>query len=102
MAGVLILPMRRAGLGIGPRWGHFQPRLAVDPTHRLLVNRPALAIQERPDPPVAVPRVRPGQFLDPPGQRRLEIAQDRRVANAGTGQAQRPRRATLRNVEVVA
>src|SRR3954447_10244685 len=101
MAGILILSVLPARLGMGPRLGHLQPRLAVEATHRLLVNRPALAIQEGPDPPVAVPWVCPGQFLDSSGQRRLFVAQDRRVADAGTGQAQRPRRATLRNVEVV-
>src|SRR5436305_13263082 len=100
MAGVLILPMRESGLGIGPRWGHFQPQLTVDPTHRLLIDRPTLAVQERPDPPVAVPWVGPGQFLDPPSQRRLEITEDRRVAEAGTGQVQRPRHAPLRHVEI--
>src|ERR1700730_8088892 len=102
MAGVAILSRLSAGLGIGPLLGHFQPRQTPEATHRLLVNRPALAIQEGPDPPVAVPRVRPGQFLDSSGERRLFIAQDWRVADTGTGQTQRPRRATLRNVEVVA
>ena len=71
-------------------------------THRLLVDRPALAIQQRPDPPVAEPRVRAGQLLDPPGQRRLLVASDGRVAEAGAGQVQRPGRATLRYVEVFA
>ena len=59
MAGVLVLPMLPAGLGIGLRPGHFQPQLAVEAADRLLVDRPALAIQEGPDPPVAVPWVRP-------------------------------------------
>ena len=59
MAGVPILSMLPAGLGIGPRSGHFQPRLALEPPHRLLVDRPALAIQQGPDPPVAEPWVRP-------------------------------------------
>ena len=54
MTGVPILPMRSAGLGDGLRC-QLQPRLTPDATNRLLVDRPALAIQEGPDPPVAVP-----------------------------------------------
>ena len=100
MAGVPILPMRSAGLGDGLRLGQLQPRLTPDATNRLLVDRPALAIQEGPDPLVAILRVRPGQFLDPSSQRRLFIAKDGRVAEAGAGQVQRPRRATLRYVEL--
>ena len=76
MTGVPILPMRSAGLGDGLRLGQLQPRLTPDATNRLLVDRPALAIQEGPDPPVAGPRVGPGQFLDPSSQRRLFIAKD--------------------------
>ena len=59
MAGVLVLSMLPAWLGIGPRLGHFQPQLAIEATHGLLVDRPALAIQQGPDPPVAEPRMRP-------------------------------------------
>src|SRR5205814_6723762 len=54
MAGVPILSLLSPRLGIGRRLGHFQPGLTVDPTDRLLVDRPALAIQEGPDPPVTV------------------------------------------------
>jgi hypothetical protein len=60
MAGILVLPMRPARLGIGPRSSHFQPQLAIEATHGLLVDRPALAVQQGPDPPVAEPWVRPG------------------------------------------
>ena len=102
MAGVLALPMLAAGLGIGPRTGHLQPRLAVEAAHRLLVDRPALAIQQRPDPPVAEPRVRPGQLLDAPSQRQPLVAEDGRVAEAGPRQVQSPGHATLRDVELVA
>ncbi len=102
MAGILVLSMGPARLGISPRSGHFQPQLAVDPPHRLDVDRPALAIQQGPDPPVAEPRVRPGQLLDAPSQRRLLIAEDRRVAEAGPGQVQRQGHTTLRHVKLVA
>ena len=101
MAGILVLSMRPPRLGIGPRLGHFQPQLAIEATHGLLVDRPALAIQQRPDPPRAEPWVRPGQFLDASSQRRLFIAMDRRVAEAGPGQVQRPRGAPLRDAEAV-
>ncbi len=100
MAGVAILSMRSAGLGIGLRLGHFQPRQTPEATHRLLVNRPALAIQEGPDPPVAVPRVCPGQFLDSSGQCRLEIATNGLVTEAGPGQVQRPTHTALGYVEL--
>ena len=100
MAGVPILSMLSVRLGMGRRLSHFQPRLTVEATHRLLVDRPALAIQEGPDPSVAVSWVRPGQFLDPSSQRRLFIANDRRVAEAGAGQVQRPRHATLRYMKL--
>ena len=100
MAGVAILSMRSARLGIGPRLGHFQPRLPPEATHRLLVNRPALAIQEGSDPPVAVPRVCPGQSLDASGQCRLLIATNGLVTEAGTGHVQRPTHTTLRYVEL--
>ena len=93
--------MLPARLGIGPRLGHLQPRLAVEATHRLLVDRPALAIQEGPDPPVAVPRVCPGQFLDSSGQGRLEIATNGLVTEAGPGHVQRPTHTALRYVELV-
>ena len=59
MAGVPILSMLSVRLGMGRRLSHFQPRLTVEATHRLLVDRPALAIQEGPDPSVAVSWVRP-------------------------------------------
>ena len=87
---------------MGPRLSHFQSQLAIETTHGLPVDRPALAIQQGPDPPVAEPWVRPGQFLDASSQRRLFLAEDRRVAEAGTGQVQRPGHATLRHVELVA
>ena len=102
MAGILVLPMSPAQLGIGPRSGRFRPRLAIESAHGLLVDDPALAIQQGPDPPVTEARVRPGQFLDASSQRRLFIAEDRRVAEAGTGQVQRPGHATLRHVELIA
>ena len=93
-------PAREAGAaGIGPRSGQFQPQLPLDPTHRLLVDRPALAIQQGPDPPVAEPRVGAGQLLDPSSQRRLFVARDGRVPEAGAGQVQRPGNAALRYVE---
>ena len=63
---------------------------------------PALANQQGPDPPITEPWVRPGQSLDASSQRRLFIAEYRRVAETGTGQVQRPGHATLRHVEVVA
>src|SRR6202158_5189339 len=100
VAAVGVLPVRPARLGIGPRFGQSQPRMPPDPLHRLLVDRPALADQKRPDPPVAEPRVRAGQLLDPPGQRRLDVARDGRVPEAGAGQVQRPGHATLRCVEL--
>ena len=100
VTGVGVLAVRPARLGIGPRSGQFQPQTPPDATHRLLVDRPALAIQQGPDPPIAVSRMEAGQFLDPPGQRRLFVADDRRIAKAGSGQAQRPRYATLRDFEV--
>src|SRR5205814_9595275 len=83
MAGIGVLPVRPARLGIGPRFGQFQPQEPPAPPHRLLVDRPALADQQRPDPPVAEPRMRAGQFLDPPGQRRPDVALDGRVPEAG-------------------
>src|SRR5207244_10380000 len=39
--------------------GHFQPLLPPEPVHALAVDAPALAPQQRPDPPVAVARVQP-------------------------------------------
>ena len=102
MAGVLVLSMLPAGLGMGPRLSHFQSQLAIEATHGLLVDRPALTIQQDPDSPITEPWVRPGQFLDASSQRRLFLAKDRRVAEAGTGQVQRPGHATLRHIELVA
>ena len=67
----------------GLRLGQLQPRLTPDATNRLLVDRPALAIQEGPDPPVAVPQVRPAS----PSIRRANTAFHRegraRIAEAG-------------------
>jgi hypothetical protein len=79
MAGVPILPMPPARLGIGPRHGDLQPRPAPEAMHGLLVDRPALSIQEGPDPPISVPRVDPGQGLDPSSQRRPFVAKGRLV-----------------------
>ena len=95
MAGVLVLPMLAAGLGIGPRTGHLQPRLAVEAAHRLLVDRPALAIQQGPDPPVAEPGVRPGQFLD--GRRATPPARRGRRARSGGRSAPGPAPDTRRS-----
>ena len=102
MAGILILSMGSARLGIGPRLSHLQPQIAIDAPYGLDVDRPAFAIQQDPDPPVTEPRMRPGQLLDASSQRRLFVAKDRRVTEAGTGQVQRPGHATLRHVELVA
>src|SRR5512135_200670 len=100
VAGVRVLAVRaaRPRRRTGP--GQFQPRQAPDPPHRLLVDRPALPVQQRPDPPVAEPRVRAGQLLDPPGQGRPLVPHDRRVPETGAGQAQRPGHATLRYAEL--
>src|SRR5262245_16168041 len=102
MAGVLALTMLAVRLGIDPWLGHLEPRLTVEAVDRLLVDRPAFATQQGPDAPVAVPWVRPGQFLDASCQRRRPIAGDRGVAEAGSGQIQRPRDAALRHAESVA
>ena len=88
VAAVGVLPVRPAQLGIGPRFGQSQPLIPPDPLHRLLVDRPALADQKRPDPPVAEPRVRAGQLLDPPGQHAWMSRTTGSVPEAGAGQVQ--------------
>src|SRR6185437_8940487 len=101
VTGVRALAVRPAGPGIGPGAGQFQPRLSPVAAHRLLVDRPPFAVQEGPDPPVSVPRVRAGELLDPPRQRHPFVPHDGRVPEAGPRQAQRPRRAALRYAKMI-
>src|SRR3954468_21474555 len=102
MTGVRVLPVRSARLDLGRLPGQSQPEPSPVATHRLLVDRPALAVEHDPDPPVAEPRVEAREGLDPPCQGRPLVADDRRVTEAGPGQVQRPRDATLRDAKAVA
>src|SRR5262245_17169062 len=68
VAAVLVLTMRPPRLGRGPRPGQLQSRLTPEAMDGLLVDRVALASQQRPDPAVTVPGVFPRQVLDPAGQ----------------------------------
>ena len=86
MAGILVLSMGPARLGYRGR-ATFSPTARSIPPHRLDVDRPALAIQQGPDPPVAEPRVRPGQLLNAPSRRRLLIAEDPQFTELGPGRS---------------
>ncbi len=96
MTGVGILSVNRSRLGIGPWRSQFQAQLTPEATHRLLVDSPAFAIQECPDPPISESRMDAGEFLDPPGQRHFFVTDDARVPQAGPCQIQRAGDTTLR------
>src|SRR6185369_3118812 len=79
--------------------GDFQPLAAPQPPDALAVDPPALAAQQRPDPPVAVARVLRHQLQHPRHQPPFLLPGLGLLSLGRARLAQHPAGATLRNPE---
>jgi hypothetical protein len=97
-AGSVVEP-QSAALGL-LAWD-LQPLTSPDPLDPLVIYPPALAAQQRSDPPVAVATVGSGQTHDRIRQSLLVVGDDRAIALRRAGLAERPADTTFADVELL-
>src|SRR5215475_5891438 len=97
-AGPVVKPEPAA---LGLLAGDLQPLTPPDPLDPLVIHPPALAAQQRGDPPVAVAAVGSGQTHDRIRQSLLVIGDDRAIALRRARLAERPADTTLGHGELL-
>ncbi len=92
-----IVPPQSTPLGLLLR--HFEPFLAPDPLHLLVVHPPALSVKEGRDPAVAVAAVISGELDDASYEPRLSLTDPDAVSLRRSRLSEYPASPTLRDTE---